>query len=250
MPSRDEEGAKMVHARAPWAGAKMNEAMDALHAAARRAGWGGMRLPAWGAQITEMHAAAKVLVPLELVGFMGSLDPQAWRWVVNPQGMQRAAASLEQSLNMSFFEAPAADVAGRDPITVRPPWDLRFVADDDGGELDAKKPSHRPRAIKAVHFADSASGHAIVYWVGGGERGIGSVWAEPAAGGSKAVWLGGSLASWVARLAACDGVDLALASPEECGRVKVEMREAWVRYLAARRGNGRGGTDLAAADGT
>lgn len=200
----------------PWAKGSLNAAVEKIESIARSNGHSAPRYAAYALDVAQASIHLGKPVPPELFAFLSWVDPEMWsRFVcVTPAA---SPTPDRQDAVTAFAGAAMVDMIG-----IRSPSELRVV------DLPADDPSD---SAWSVAFADAYNGATVVYSLGG-NRPNGRVLAV-VPGSTKPLWLADSLAQWLTRLAACNGVDPAL-SPKGVDGIPESLRSAYTTEFQER----------------
>jgi hypothetical protein len=250
-PSPAQGPAVRQRAVAPWSAALLDEAFEKVERVARTNGFAGARFPIYALEMDRAIAALGRPIPPDLYAFLAWLNPDLWSRLVGRDRAASPPAGRDDASGASF--AAVLSESTTDAIRVHPPSSLRSarleaLAGDRAAVrafIEALPSLGRDSAWLDAHlveFADTPRGHTICCCVDGPEFARGTIVAfGPASAADVAspaplpdrIWLGGSLAQWLTRLALMGGIDPALA-PDRLAEVPPLLAEPFLEETRGR----------------
>ncbi|MBX3357678.1 MAG: hypothetical protein KF745_04540 [Phycisphaeraceae bacterium] len=194
--------------RTPWTGASLRRVLEQIEAVARAHGYSDARFSAYSLDLERSPACFGVRYPADLYAFLSWVDPNLWSRFVNPS--QCMAAAEQGEVGAWIAAQPADSIRVRDPSALRiarmsGPW---LGVGTEGPGPDGPSEAITPAEVRLFEFADSSAGGSIMYCMDPTDVPAGGI-VTFLPGVDGRVWLADTLAQWLARLAACDGTELA-----------------------------------------
>jgi hypothetical protein len=223
----------------PWTGASLARAIESLVAVSKRHGWREPHYRSYRDALIAIISDLPRPFPSPLDAFLSWYDQNLWSWFVNPSRQRATVSTTPESWDI-FFESSAPEALD-DPIRIRPPSRLEFGT---LAEASARHPAilaHVQRLTeidqsagwtetRIIVFGDTHSGEPLVYLIAPPEGNPGSIFTFTRE--ADRIWLADSLAEWLARLAAFDGVECVFR-PGDIGNLNPQLTAAFLAEFRA-----------------
>jgi hypothetical protein len=223
-----------------WTGVSLNAALAHVEAVARRHGFSAPRFPFYREQL---HGVIDQLKPFPSVldAFYCWFDPSRWSHFINPD------QAFTSDLGNVILHTGEPIVAGHpadgpaDLIRIFPPSQLKVTTLADavpdaafiGGFTDCFDVHKRPEAwrnTRIIIFGNTRYGEPLVYCIDPPEGRPGCIITFITE--NDRVWLADSLADWLSRLAACNGVEYAFV-PDNLKELDAQLAQPFLESFRA-----------------